>query len=146
MRYPEQGPVAFIIHLPDTWSGKLDNNGNFLIGSPDHSSGLSLTVVHEQADSLAQTSDQFVNTAFDTAKAEHFSRKEPSSISGVSAVAYYSRLANPNGIDLPLKTILIKSVHDYIVSESILTITKLSAAQQSALDRVINGITLTGAR
>ena len=145
IRYPETGPVAFVIHLPDGWTGKLDDYGNFLINAPDHSAGLSLSVVHENAESLQQSADQFANVAFDAAKAEHFSRKEPSSISGVDAVAYYTRLVNPSGVNVLVKMILIKSVHDYVVSESTLTLTKLSSAQQSALDNVLEGITLTGA-
>ena len=51
-----------------------------------------------------------------------------------------------SGVSVLIKMILIKSAHDYIVSESILTIAKLSAMQQRALDGVLEGISLTGAQ
>jgi hypothetical protein len=146
MRYPEKGPVAFVLHLPDDWGAKLDDSGNMLISAPDHSGGLSLSVNHESANSLAMTGDQFANEAFDVAKAEHFNKKEPASISGVGAVAYYTRLVNPGGVSVLIKMILIKSAHDYVVAESILTIAKLSNTQQRALDGVLEGISLTGAQ
>jgi clan AA aspartic protease (TIGR02281 family) len=144
VRYPEKGPVAFVIHLPDDWSGKVDDYGNFEIGAPDHSAGLSLSVFAKNAQSAAQTDDEFANAAFDAAKAEHFSRKETSSISGVAGTAYYSRLVNPSGVNAQIKMILIRAVRDYDVSESTLTLTKLSSAQQRALDNVLQGIVLTG--
>lgn len=143
LRYPQTGPIAFVLNLPDTWTTKLDDSGNMLIISPDHTSSLSLTVSPEDANSLKLTPDQFANAALAVAKAEPFNKHEPSSIGDMSADGYYSRMVNPSGVKITVKMNVIKSVHDYIVTETILTVASISSAQLDALATVLKGISLT---
>jgi hypothetical protein len=143
LQYPETGPVAFVLHLPDTWTTKLDDSGNMLIISPDHTSSLSLTVAQEDANSLKLTADEFANATLAVAQAESFNKHEPSSIGGTSAEGYYSRMVNPSGVKISVKLNVIKSVHDYIVTETILTVASITSAQQDALATVLKGVSLT---
>ena len=142
LQYPETGPVAFVLHLPDTWTTKLDDLGNMLIISPDHTSSLSLTVAQEDANSLKLTADEFANATLAVAQAEPFNKHEPSSIGGISAEGYYSRMVNPSGVKISVKLNVIKSVHDYIVMQ-IFLLGSITSAQQDALATVLKGVSLT---
>lgn len=53
MRYPESGPVAFQLHLPDIWTAKVGNSGSMLVIEPDGSAAISLTLMHENEVTLA---------------------------------------------------------------------------------------------
>jgi hypothetical protein len=35
LRYPERGPVAFLLHVPDTWTPREGNGGSMQIFAPD---------------------------------------------------------------------------------------------------------------
>ena len=54
-------------------------------------------------------------------------------------------MVNPSKVKLSVKMNLIKPVHDYIVSETILTIDSINSTQKAALGEALKGITLTGA-
>jgi hypothetical protein len=143
LRYPQSGPVAFALNLPDTWTTKVDDSGNLLVNSPDRSSALTLTVTPEDANSLKLTADQFANAALAIAKAEPFNKHEPSSIGDKSADGYYSRMVNPSGVKIDVKMNVIKSVQNYIVSETILNVASITRAQLDTLATVLKGISLT---
>lgn len=146
LRYPQSGPVAFLLHLPNGWNAKLDDSGNMLVVAPDRSAVLSLTVAKEDAATLKQTPDQFANTLLAFAKAEPFNKHEKGAIAGLPADTYYSRIVSASNVKATVKMNLIKPVHDYIVSETILTIAAITSAQQAALAAALKGITLLGAK
>ena len=72
LRYPESGPVAFQLHLPDIWTAKVGNSGSMTVIGPDGSAAISLTLMHENELTLAKTPDELANTLFFAAKAEPF--------------------------------------------------------------------------
>jgi hypothetical protein len=144
LRYPESGPVAFLLHLPDIWTAKVGNAGSMLVIGPDGSAAISLTLMHEDEVTLAKTPDELANTLFFAAKAEPFNKHEKGVIGGVPTDSYYSRMVSPTNGQQFMKINLIKSVHDYIVLETILTAATIDSAQRAALAAVLKGITLTG--
>ena len=41
LRYPESGPVTFLLHLPDIWTAKVGNAGSMMMIGPDGSVAIS---------------------------------------------------------------------------------------------------------
>ena len=121
LRYPEAGPVAFQLHLPDIWTAKVGHSGSMLVIGPDGSAAISLTLMHENEVTLAKTADELANTLFFAAKAEPFNKHEKGVIGGVPADSYYSRLVRATTGPQVMKINMIKSLHGYIVLETILT-------------------------
>ena len=144
LRYPETGPVAFLLHLPDRWTAKVDHSGTMLVIGPDGSAAMSLMVTHEDPRSLNQTSDELASALLAAAKAEPFNKHEKGAIGGVPADSYYSRMVSPTNGQQVMKLNMIKSVHDYIVLQTILTAATTDSAQRAALAAALKGITLTG--
>jgi hypothetical protein len=54
LRYPESGPVAFLLHLPDIWTAKAGNSGSMLVIGPDGFAAISLTLMQENEVTLAR--------------------------------------------------------------------------------------------
>jgi clan AA aspartic protease (TIGR02281 family) len=145
LRYPESGPVAFLLHLPDYWTAKMGNSGTMLVIGPDGSAAMSLMLMREDSSSLAKTPDELANTLLVAAKAEPFNKHEKGMLGGVPADSYYSRLVSAaNGPQL-MKLNMIKSVQGYIVLETILTAATIDNAQRAELAKALKGIRLIGA-
>jgi hypothetical protein len=145
LRYPESGPVAFQLHLPDSWTARVGKSGSMLVIEPDGSAAISLTLMREDSSSLAKTPDELANTLLVAAKAEPFNKHEKGVIGGVPADSYYSRLVRAaNGPQL-MKINMIKSLHGYIVLETIMTAATIDSTQQTALNAALKGIRLIGA-
>jgi clan AA aspartic protease (TIGR02281 family) len=142
VRYPESGPVAFLLHLPDPWTAKVGKSGSMLVIEPDGSAAISLTLMHENELTLAKTPDELANTLLGAAKAEPFNKHEKGVIGGIPADTYYSRLVS--GPQL-IKLNVIKSVHGYIILETIMTAATIDSAQQATLAAALKGIRLIGA-
>ena len=146
LRYPESGPVAFLLHLPDIWTAKVGNSGSMMVIGPDGSAAISLTLMHENEVTLAKTRDELANTLFFAAKAEPFNKHEKGVIGGVPADSYYSRrLASAKNGPQLMKINMIRSVSGYIVLETILTDSTIDSFQQAALASALKGIRLIGA-
>ena len=145
LRYPESGPVAFLLHLPDIWTAKVSNSGSMFVIGPDGSAAISLTLMQENEVTLAKTPDELANTLFFAAKAEPFSKHEKGVIGGVPADSYYSRMVRAKIGPQVMKINMIKSLHGYIVLETILTTTTIDSFQQAALAAALKGIRLIGA-
>jgi clan AA aspartic protease (TIGR02281 family) len=142
VRYPESGPVAFLLHLPDIWTTRVGKSGSMLVIGPDGSAAISLTLMHENELTLAKTPDELANTLLVAAKAEPFNKHEKGVIGGIPADTYYSRLVS--GPQL-IKLNVIKSVHGYIILETIMTAATIDSAQQATLAAALKGIRLIGA-
>jgi hypothetical protein len=145
LRYPESGPVAFLLHLPDIWTAKAGNTGSMLVIGPDGFAAISLTLMQENEVTLAKTPDELANTLLFAAKAEPFNKHEKGVIGGVPADSYYSRLVRATNRPQLIKINMIKSLHGYIVLETILTTTTIDSFQQAALAAALKGIRLIGA-
>jgi clan AA aspartic protease (TIGR02281 family) len=145
LRYPETGPVAFLLHLPDYWTAKIGNAGTMLVIGPDGSAAMSLMLMREDSSSLAKTPDELANTLLVAAKAEPFNKHEKGMLGGVPADSYYSRLVSAANGPQSMKLNMIKSVQGYIVLETILTAATIDSVQQAALAKVLKGIRLIGA-
>ena len=108
LRFPESGPVAFLLHLPDIWTAKVGNAGS-MMDRARRFAAISLTLMHENEVTLAKTPDELANTLFFAAKAQPFNKHEKGVIGGVPADSYYSRLVRAaNGPQL-MKINMIKS-------------------------------------
>jgi len=145
LRYPESGPVAFLLHLPDIWTARVGKSGSMLVIEPDGSAAISLTLMHENEVTLAKTPDELANTLFFAATAEPFNKHEKGVIGGVPADSYYSRLVRATIGPQLMKINMIKSLHGYIVLETILTAATIDSFQQAALAGALKGIRLIGA-
>jgi clan AA aspartic protease (TIGR02281 family) len=145
LRYPQGGPVAFLIHVPDIWTAREGNGGSMQIFAPDGFAAISLLVMQEDPVSLAKTPDQLANTLFFAAKAEPFNKHEKGVIGGVPADSYYSRRVGATKGPRLMKINMIRSVQGYIVLETILSDVTIDSFQRTALAAVLKGITLTGA-
>jgi hypothetical protein len=142
LRFPEQGEVAFVLHIPDAWEA-TPNGVNLILKSPDKTSALSLSVVEDKAAAVLPY-DDVAKVILSAANAKPFSKHEPGTIDGIKAEAYYSTLINDKKTNVSLKLLIIEVVQTYVVTETIMTAPNLSAAQQKSLDAVVKGITLTG--
>jgi clan AA aspartic protease (TIGR02281 family) len=145
VRYPESGPVTFLLHLPDPWTARVGKSGSMMVIGPDGSAAISLMLMHEDTASLARTPDELANALLIAAKAEPFSKHEKGVIGGVPADSYYSRLVSATSAPQLMKLNMIKSVHGYVVLETILTAATIDSAQQAALAAALKGIRLIGA-
>ena len=119
--------------------------GSMIVFAPDGSAAISLMLMDENAVSLAKTPDELANTLFFAAKAEPFNKHEKGVIGGVAADSYYSRRVSATSGSQLMKINMIKSVHGYIVLETILTDVTIDSFQRTALAAVLKGISLTGA-
>ncbi len=145
LRYPESGPVAFLLHLPDIWTAKAGNSGSMMVIGPDGSAAISLTLMRENEVTLPKTPDELANTLFFATKAEPFNKHEKGLIGGVPADSYYSRLVSATNGPQLMKINMIKSLHGYIVLETILTTPTIDSFQQAGLAAALKGIRLIGA-
>jgi clan AA aspartic protease (TIGR02281 family) len=145
IRYPETGPVAFLIHLPDSWSAKIVRGGGMVLIGFGGFAGVELIVAPEDARSLTKTPDDLASTMLAAAKAEPFNKHEKGAITGVPADSYYSQRVSRTNEPQLLKVNIIKSVHGYIVLEMIQTDATLDNSQQAELATALKGIRLTGA-
>jgi predicted aspartyl protease len=145
LRYPESGPVAFQLHLADIWTANVGKSGSMLVIDPDGSAAISLTLMHENEVTLAKTPDELANMLFFAAKAEPFNKHEKGAIGGVPADSYYSRFVKPTGQPRVMKINMIKSLHGYIVLETIVANATIDSFQQATLAAALKGITLIGA-
>ena len=145
LRYPESGPVAFLLHLPDIWTAKVGNAGSMMVIGPGGSAAISLMLMREDASSTAKTPDELANALLVAAKAEPFNKHDKGVLGGVPADSYYSRLVSATNGPQLMKLNMIKSVHGYIVLETILTAATIDSAQQAALAAALKGIRLIGA-
>ena len=85
------------------------------------------------------------NTLFFAAKAEPFNKHEKGVIGSVPADSYYSRLVRATNGPQLMKINMIKSLHGYIVLETILTDATIDSFQQATLAAALKGIRLIGA-
>jgi hypothetical protein len=141
LRYPEKGEVAFVLHFPDEVTTRDDGIGNLIVTSPDRSWALSLA---RADDSLsAKSSDEVAKEVLAAATAEPYSAHEPAMISDNKAEAYRSKMTNGKGTPVTVRLVITKVDRTYL-TESILTLSALTASQQKFLDRTLGGISLTG--
>jgi hypothetical protein len=142
MRFPEKGEIAFVLHIPDAWDA-TPTGVTMLVKSPDKTSAVSLSVAEDKA-AAVMPYDDLAKVILVAAAAKPFSKHEPGAIGAIKAEAYYSTLVNHNKIDVSLKLLIIEVAKTHVVTETIMTVPNLSAAQQNSLDAVVKGITLTG--
>jgi hypothetical protein len=146
MRFPEKGQIAFVLHIADNWTATPDNSGNLILRAPDNSAGMSLSVIEDKA-SATSPRDEVAKAILEAASAEPFSKHEPSSLGGVKAEAYYSKMVNANKVNLVVKLIVTQVAQTHVATLTVITpASNLSAAQQKAVDDTVKGITLTGVK
>jgi hypothetical protein len=143
IRYPEKGPVAFVLHIPDTWA-VTQGDGYLNLVTSDRSEVVSLVVSPDNEKTAAQTADDVANEALKIAKAEPFHTHKTIAFAGVQAEVCFSRMANDKNVHADIKMILVKSVRQYTLSQSVLTVAGIRADQTKALNAGLNGITVVG--
>jgi hypothetical protein len=146
MRFPEKGEIAFVLHISDGWAATPDNSGNLILRAPDNSAGMSLSVIEDKASATASR-DEVAKAILAAANAQPFTRHEPAAIGRVKAEAYYSTMVNANKVNLAVKLILVQVAQTHVATLTILNAANsLTAAQQTAIDDTVKGITLTGVK
>ena len=133
IRYPEKGPVAFALHISDTWAA-TQGDGYLNLVTPDRSAVVSSVVSPDNAKTAAQTADDVANEAFTVAKAEPFHTHKTMAFAGVQADVYFSRIVNNKIVHADIKMILVQSVRKYTLSQSVLTVAGIRADQTKALN------------
>jgi hypothetical protein len=142
MRFPDKGDVAFVLHIPDAEKAEPDGSGNLIVTSPDHGWARSLGVTHDKA-FASKPYDDMAKEILVAANAKPFSKHQPGTIGGKKAEAYYTTLVNAKNTTANVKLLII-SEQAYVVTESIIPLPKLAAAQQKSLDTAVKSITLSG--
>ena len=104
---------------------------------------MALAVIQNKDEAKAPD-DDLAKAIFKASNAEPFSKHEPGAIGGIKAEAYYSKTTNTKNLNVLYKLMIVKVAKTYVVTETIITLSDLSAAQQQSLDAVVKGITLTG--
>jgi hypothetical protein len=143
LRYPDKGPIAFVLHIPDSWA-VTPGDGYLNLVTADHSAVVSLVAAVDDANTAASTADEFANEALKIAKAEPFHTHKTTTLAGIPADVYYSRIVNAKNVHADIKMIVIKSVRNHTLSQSILTVAGIRADQTKALNAGLNGITVAG--
>jgi hypothetical protein len=143
LRFPETGDVAFVLAIPDNWD--VSRAGpNLLLMGPNRNSSVALAVILNKDEAKVPDDDDLANAIFKASNAEPFSKHEPAEIGGIKAEAYFSKRTNTKNLNVLFKLMILKVAKTYVVTETIVTLSDLSAAQQQSLDAVVKGITLTG--
>jgi hypothetical protein len=142
LRFPETGDVAFVLAVPDNWEVSRVGQ-NLLLKGPKRSSSVALAVIQNK-EQAKEPEDDLANAIFKASNAEPFSKHEPAEIGGVKAEAYFSKTTNTKNLNVLFKLMVVKVAQTYVVTETIITLSDLSAEQQQSLDAVVKGIRLTG--
>jgi hypothetical protein len=146
MRFPENGEIAFVLHIGDDWGATPDTSGNLILKAPGNFAGLSLSVIEDKASATASR-DEVAKAILAAANAQPFSRHEPAAIGRVKAEAYYSTMVNANKVNLVVKLIIVQAAQTHVATLTIINAANgLSAVQQKSLDDTVKGITLTGVK
>jgi len=141
VRFPEQGSPAYAIQVPDAWSVQNEGRGSVNLTAPDRSSVISLSLISDRAVELTPA-DELAKILLEQAKAEPFSRQEPSEIAGLKGSAYYSRVKNPQNQWFNVKLTIVKLDATHAATTSTITIASLTAQQKKVLDTCLKSIKL----
>ena len=141
LRFPEKGDIAFVLHFPDELTTREDERGNLIVTSPDRTWALSLS---RTDDSLSDKSvDEVAKEVLAAASAQPYNSHESATVGGNKAEAYRSKMTNGKGTPLTVKLVITKVDRTYL-TETVLTLSALTAPQRKLLDRTLSGIFLTG--
>jgi hypothetical protein len=140
IRFPQTGPVAFVIHLANGWTAN-SNADNILLHSPDNTSAIQLSILPGNA---ASTTDQVANQIIASMSgAKPFTRKEPTAWSGYNGYDYFSSGVNPSNVALNVEIIVIKPIGQFIALANIISPQKTTVAEQNSLEAMKQGIDLS---
>lgn len=132
MRFPESGNPAFSFRMPDNWTSRMDNDGNLLLASADHSTAFSLSHAEDTA-----SLDDIANGALGVAKADETRVRAVASISGFAGLSYSTTMKNDSGVNLLVKLVIVRIDKTHIAS-----CTKIEAANSTADQRRVADIVL----
>ena len=130
---PQSGTPAYEVDVPADWIVNRDDSGNLYLLAPDHSGGIVLNVVAIDTKDLKL--DDLAAESMKVANAPPPSKQAPDSIGGVSGMAYYSAIPEPDGA-VSLKMVLVKLDGGHVASEGVIRNGSITPAQ----DDVLNGV------
>ena len=139
VRLPLSGDPAFIVDLPDGWMHRVDDSGNLILGSPDHSAGFSFSFFEFSGELDAAAAE-----VMKVAKADPPQNEGPIEVSGYRGYIYESAMANDSGIPLKVHCIMVRLDPTHVASMFMVSDVNASAEQYVAARDVLNAVTLTG--
>jgi hypothetical protein len=138
LKYPDEGGIAFLLHIPDDLTTGKDPAGNLFVGNPDRSFALSFSRMDDDPGKMSI--DDLAKAILAASKAQSYSSHEATLLGGNKADAYWSKITSGKATDL--KLVIAKVSRVYLVL-SIETVPALTASQQRLLDQTLSGIALT---
>jgi hypothetical protein len=140
VRFPESGYPEFTFQIPDDWTAKLDDSGNMIVTSPDHSAALSLSLVD-----FSGTLDETANGAAKAAGATPPRRGESTTVSGYGGNFYYSSMSTQPGVHANLKMVAVKIDASHVGLCTLIYIDGMTDDQMARANIVMNSLTLAAA-
>jgi hypothetical protein len=139
VRLPETGDPAFVADLPVGWTHKVDDSGNLILMSPDHTSGMSLSVAAYPG-SLDELAAEAMKVA---GAADPPQNRGPTQISGYRGYIYDTGQTNPAGVRTNVHMVVVKLDAGHIASATLITAASDNAVQYAAGKQVFDALTLT---
>ncbi len=147
IRFPKAGPYAFIINLPPAWSSKEDDYGGLQVIAPDRASVIYLSMASDKEYmGVGRPLRDLATAIAKSAGATLTDKQEPAILSGITGETFYGEMTNDRGTLLQVKMVIIPMAIEVAATQTILTTANMSAAQRTALDQALRGISLTGKR
>lgn len=108
LRYPQSGDPAFSMEVPEDWSSRTDNSGNFIVVSGDRAIAYSMNVFVVRA-----SADEVARNALEVRKVTPVPEKQRVSISGSEGVAYKWKASNATNakLDITLMVVQVDATH-----------------------------------
>jgi hypothetical protein len=147
-RFPKTGKHAFRVDLPKGWKTNTDKRGGMLLVPPNHHAMIYLAILVD--DKLRNQPDSAV--AGEVAKIagiEHIDSRGPAHVSDPTGTTFYKGTAfngmmpAKHGFARTAKIVIIRLEPNIWAQVWIVTQPGMNAVESGALDRVLNGITLT---
>ena len=149
-RFPQTGKHAFLVDLPKGWRTKSDAKGGLLLIPPatNQHAMLYLSILVDDA-LRGKPLDAVAAAAAKSAGVESFDKEEPARITDAKGTvrrgtAFYGKVPEKHGLSRKAKIVIVPLGPDTWAQTWIVTQPGMNSVEYSALDAVLNSLTLAG--
>lgn len=143
MRFPADGPHAFLITVQPDWTSNEDRKHNGMQLFPkERWGGIFLSIAVDSA----YSGRPLLDLALEISKAaniKHSGKEEPTAISGKPGTAFFGVMTNATGTELDTKIMIVPLAADAWATLTTIGLRSLTPAQQESLNRQVNSIALS---
>jgi hypothetical protein len=143
MRFPADGPHAFLITVPPDWTSNEDRKHNGMQMFPKGRWGGIFLSIATDARLAGRPLLELALSISKAANIKHSGKEEPAAISGRPGTAYYGVLTNASGLELDSRIVIVPLTPDTVATLTTLAPRSMTPAQQQSLDQAVGGIALS---